>query len=211
MSHPQWQRVVQEWRQNRRLRIGAMAIVLVLGLHLVLALSDERAARSGQFARDAELLGSLQDASRESAWPRRAAAAEARLEAMRESLPKARSDGLAQAELQSWLTTLAATTGLQDPRVRVETSLAVPGETGIWQVLARLDADVPDGATPAVMRALAQGLPWIRAERLELKSGQKTRLSVVVRGYYRQGDHDGVGSGKPDLPSMPPGSPGVRP
>jgi len=208
MSHPQWRRIVAEWRQNRRLRFGAMLIVFVAGLHLVLSLSDQRTAGEAQFMRDAELLSSLEEASRESAWLGRAAEATSRLDAVRGSIPQARSDGLAQAELQAWLTELAATTGLADPRVRVETSLAVPGEAGIWQVLARLDANVPEGAAPALLRALAQGLPWIRAERLELKAGRETRLSVVVRGYYRQEDA-APGGGESDLPAV--GADGVKP
>jgi hypothetical protein len=186
--HPQLQRLVQEWRQSRRLRLGALAILLILGTHVVLTLSDQRHARVEQYQRDTELLGRLEEASRESAWPARAKAAEAMLAVDRHSIPAARSDGLAQAEMQAWLTDLASFAGLARPQVRVETSLAVPGQAGMWQVLARLDGNVPEGRMPILVRALSSALPWVRTERLEIQAGTDTRVSLVVRGYFRQAD-----------------------
>lgn len=188
MTHPQLQRLAQEWRQSRRLRLGALAILLILGAHAALTLSDRRQAQVEQYRRDAELLGRLEDASRESAWPKRAQAAEAMLASVRHSIPAARSDGLAQAEMQAWLTDLAAFAGLAQPRVRIETSLAVPGQDAMWQVLARLDANVPEGRMPVLVRALSAALPWVKTERLEIQAGSDTRVSLVVRGYFRQAD-----------------------
>lgn len=188
MTDPRVQRIVGEWRRSRRLRIGALAIVLVLGAHAALSLSDMRAARETQYARDAELLGRLEEASRESAWPARASAAESRLAATRHLIPPARSDGLAQAELQAWLTDLAAYAGLAEANVRVETSLAVPGQPGLWQVLARLDASAPPAALPVFVRALGSAMPWVRTERLDIAGITDYRISVVVRGYFRAAD-----------------------
>jgi hypothetical protein len=184
----QLQRLVREWRQSRRLRLGALAILLILGTHVVLTLADRRHARAEQYHRDTELLGRLEEASRESAWPIRAKAAEAMLATDRHSIPAARSDGLAQAEMQAWLTDLAFFAGLARPQVRVETSLAVPGQAGMWQVLARLDGNVPEGRMPVLIHALSSALPWVRTERLEIQAGSDTRVSLVVRGYFRQAD-----------------------
>ena len=64
-----------EWRQNRRLRLGALAIVAILGLQLVLWRADARAERVADYRRGAELLARLESASRESAWIERAAVA----------------------------------------------------------------------------------------------------------------------------------------
>lgn len=196
MKDARLQRVVDEWRSNRRLRLGALAIVLVLGAHAVLALADGRHAREQRYARDAELLGRLEEASRESAWPARAAAAEGALAAMRHSIPAARSDGLAQAEMQAWLTDLAAFAGLVQPGVRVETSLAVPGQADMWQVLARLDATASPATLPVLVRALASAMPWVRTEHLELIDGGE-RVSLIVRGYFRAA---GAGDAKDPAP-----------
>ncbi|MDQ2702907.1 MAG: hypothetical protein M3Y70_08905 [Pseudomonadota bacterium] len=208
MNDPRIERIVQEWRQSRRLRIGALVVVLVLGAHLALTLSDHRKARAARYQGDAELLGRLEEASRESAWPERAQAAEAELAVVRNSIPSARSDGLAQAEMQAWLTDLAAFAGLRESRVRVETSLAVPGQEGMWQVLARLDATVPAGRVPTLARALTSALPWVATERLELQAGSANRVSLVVRGYFRQAA-EGDAEAPPPRPGNLPAAPAV--
>lgn len=184
----QWERVRQEWRQNRRLRLATLVVVLILGLHAVLGLSDRRQALAREYARDTELLARLEAVSRERAWPTRARAAEGLLAAVRKSVPAARSPGLAQAEVQAWLTEQATQAGLQGPRVRVEDTVDVPGHPDMWQVLARLDANVPAGpeSLKGFLRVLAEALPWVQAERLEITEAMPTRVGLVVRAYYRK-------------------------
>lgn len=190
MTDPRLAQAVGEWRQNRRLRIGAMVVLLILGLQLALALSGGRAETAAQHARDSDLLERLAQASDEAAWPARADEAESRLQALRGTLPPARSDGLAQAELQAWLSELGDASRLQDALIRVETSLEVPDQPGIWQVIARLDANIDPAQVAVLVRALAAA-PWVRTERLEIQSGRQTRVSLVVRGYYRQDESAG--------------------
>jgi hypothetical protein len=188
MSHPQVQRMLDEWRRSRRLRLGALVVLGILGAQATLAMSDRLHAREEAFHDDAQLLGRLDEASREAGWPARAQAAETALAQARHSIPPARSDGLAQAEMQAWLTDLAVYAGVAGPAVRVETSLPVPGQPGTWQVLARLDGQATPAALPILARALTSALPWVRTERLEIGGGDTGRVSLVVRGYYRQGD-----------------------
>lgn len=188
MSAFDLERARAEWRASRRLRLGVLAAVLFLGAHAILALSDHRKAAVESYARDEALFVRLQEASREQQWPSRADAAESRLAEVRHSVPPARSDGLAQAELQAWLTDLAAHAGMSQANVRVETSLPVPGQDGMWQVLARLDGNLPEARIRDLVRALAEARPWVRTERLELQAGQQPRASLVVRGYFRAAD-----------------------
>lgn len=178
-------RAKAEWQASRRLRLGVLAALLVLGAHAILSLSDQRKSLEDTHARDKALFVRLQDASREQQWPARADAAEARLAEVRHAIPPARSDGFAQAELQAWLTDLAAHAGMTQPNVRVETSLPVEGQAGMWQVLARLDGNLPPSRIRDLVRALAAARPWVQTERLELQAGQQPRASLVVRGYFR--------------------------
>ncbi|MGV8923865.1 MAG: hypothetical protein ACOH1L_11055 [Thermomonas sp.] len=188
MSHPRWDKVLQEWRQSRRLRLAILVVGLVLGLHLVLLLSDRQQTLAKDFASQAGMLARLQDASREAAWPRRAAQAEQALTAERNTIPAVRSAGLAQAELQAWLTAQGATAGLQSGRATAETTLEVPGHPGLWQVIARLDAEVPPGGLEPLLVAISGGLPWIQVQQLDVTAGTPMRLSMIVRGYYRRDD-----------------------
>lgn len=193
--HARLQQMDAEWRQNRRLRLGALVVLVVLGLHFVLGLADGRQAAMVQYQRDADLLARLQEAGRESAWPERAIEAEAALAAVEATLPEVASAGLAQAELQAWLAGQAASTGLSEARVRAETTLDVPGHPELWQVVARLDAQVPEGRMPMLLRALSGGLPWIQVERVDITQGRQTQVSLVVRAYYRKAAKGEIESG----------------
>lgn len=186
MMRARLEQLAAEWRQSRRLRLGALVVLVVLGLHLVLGLADGRQADMDAYRRDADLLARLQEAGKESGWPERADEAEAALQALEATLPEVASAGLAQAELQAWLAAQSAGSGLAEARVRAETTLDVPGHPQLWQVVARLDAQVPPGRMPMLLRSLAEGLPWIQIERIDISQGRQTQVSLVVRAYYRQ-------------------------
>src|SRR5690606_23844219 len=144
-----------EWRANRRLRIGLMLVVLVLGLNLAAAMSRQRVPLAQQYAQDLELLERLATAGRDDAWPQLADQAEAMLAQARENLPAVSTDGLAQAELQAWLSERARENAVQGAAVRIETSLAVPGQEDTWQVIARLDGNVPPQTLSSLVRSMS--------------------------------------------------------
>ena len=75
---------------------------------------------------------------------------------------------------------------MESPQVRVEATVAVPDHPELRQVLARLDATLPEGKVDAVVRALSAGLPWIQTERLEIVSGPPGRGMAIVRAYSRK-------------------------
>lgn len=197
MMRARFEQMRAEWRQSRRLRLGALVVLVVVGLHFVLDLADGRQATMDQYRRDADLLARLQEAGKESAWPARADEAEAALAALETTLPQVASAGLAQAELQAWLAGQAASAGLAEARVRAETTLDVPGHPQLWQVVARLDGEVPQGRVPLLLRSLSAGLPWIQVERMDITQARQAQVSLVVRAYYRKAaDADATGDGE---------------
>lgn len=200
-----WQPVLAEWRTNRRLRLGALVVLAIMGVQLVLHLSEARGARVEQYERNARLLARLEEASKESAWPARARAAAAALEQAKATLPTARSEGLAQAELQAWLSDLATFAGVGNPTVRVETALAVDGHPGLWQVLGRLEGDLAESQVPMLMGTLASALPWYQTEQLQVQGGAVPRVSLVMRGYFLKMEGKQVASVRPaNLPTPDP-------
>ncbi|RPD87769.1 hypothetical protein [Luteimonas sp. 100069] len=195
MIAAQRDRVLAEWRASRRLRLVVLVIMLVAGVHLSLSISDRRVATIEEYRRDAGLVERLREASAESSWPARADAAGEQLAHIQDSMTEVASVGLAQAEIQAWLTQQAQGAGLADINVRVETTLDVPGHAELWQVMARLDATVAEGQLGPFLQAFAAGLPWIQAERLDISSttdGQ--RVVLTARGYYRKAPGADTGS-----------------
>lgn len=186
MSREQWTKVRAEWRTNRRLRMVTLVALAVLVLHGLSGLDERTRGDMQRYAGDLELQARLDGLRVQDEWTARADEADAALGAMRERVPEVTGAGMAQAELQAWLTELAASNGLPDPRVRVEDTLDVPGHPELWQVLARLDGAIPQYGQGAFLRALSDALPWIQVERIEIGEGTPSRLSVVVRAYYRR-------------------------
>lgn len=176
-----------EWRANRRLRLAALVALAFVVVHGVAALEERRQALARQYGNDLELQERLEGMRGQTDWEARADQAEAALDEMRARVPEVSGAGLAQAELQNWLTELAGTAGLAEPRVRVERTLDVPGYPDMWVVMGRLDGQLPQYGHAAFLRALSEGLPWIQAERLEIVGGS-SRVALTVRAYYRRAD-----------------------
>lgn len=199
-----WQRARDEWQANRRLRLAALVAVVFVALHALAGLESRRQALAVRHASDLALLARMEGLRDQTEWDARAAQAEDALDQMRARVPEVTGAGLAQAELQNWLTELAARTGLAGPGVRVEDTLDVPGYPDMWQVMARLEGQIPQYGEGAFLQALSEGLPWIQVERLEIGDGTPARAVVTVRGYYRRAQAgnaaasaraDGIGGG----------------
>ena len=182
-----WARISEEWRANRRLRMAVLIALVVLSVNVIVSLETRKQALIVGYTGDLELQARLEGVSRQSQWKSRAKDAETRLEALRGQLPVVSGSGLAQAELQSWLTQLASSTGLVGPQVKVEDTLEVEGHPDLWQVLARLDGQLPAYGQSAFLRTVSDGLPWIQVERLEIAEGVPARMGLTVRSYYRRG------------------------
>ena len=182
-----WARISEEWRANRRLRMAVLIALVVLSVNVIVSLETRKQALIAGYTSDLELQARLEGVSRQSQWKLRAKDAEVRLAALRGQLPVVSGPGLAQAELQSWLTQLASSTGLTEPQVKVEDTLEVEGHPDMWQVLARLDGQLPAYGQAAFLRTVSNGLPWIQVERLEIAEGTPTRVGLTVRSYYRRG------------------------
>lgn len=176
-----------QWCENERLRWSALLIVIILTSHSALLLSDYNRTLEKNFDHESVLLARLRTASADAQWLDRAQAAQKHLQALKESVPLVESAGLAQAELTALLTEQARQAGLDQVAVRAEAALEVPDRPELWQVMARVDAVVPDaGALAAYLGRMADALPWVQIDRLELGEGNVHRIAVVVRAYYRQ-------------------------
>ena len=200
-----WIKIQDEWRNNRRLRMAGLVALVVLSVHAMVTLETKKHALVERYTSDLELQARLQQVSRQTQWVVRAKEAEAALQALQGRIPQVSGSGLAQAELQTWLTEIASSTGISEPRVRVEDTLDVPDHPGMWQVLARLDGQIPAFGQEKFLRAVTEGMPWIQVERLEIAEGAPARLGMTVRSYYRRGKVVPVA---PDA-LMPPASPPV--
>ncbi len=192
--HPLVKRLLDDWHANPRLRIATMVATAVLVANAWFAMDHQRQARVDAWQRDLKLDKGMQAVIREApAWVLRERKAADKLIDMQAQLSMVDQPGLAKADMQAGLAQLAKDAGLTDAQVKVEDVLAVPGHPDFWQVMARIEGSVPAYGQAGFVRALAQGLPWLQVERLEIGEGdQAQHASVVVRGYFRHpADADG--------------------
>lgn len=180
------QQLRDQWRNTPRLRHGVMVIVAILGLQGLFMLSDQVHKRVATHTADMEMLARLEGLHKEAWWPERAAKMQEMLEAVTERIPEVAGKGMAQAESQAWLTRLAADQALAEPRVKVEDTVDVDGYPDMWQVISRLEGKLPAHGHEAFLRALAEALPWVQTERIEIAEGSTPRVVVTLRSYYRK-------------------------
>ena len=110
-----WIKIQDEWRNNRRLRMAGLVALVVLSVHAMVMLETKKRALIESYASDLELQARLQQVGRQSQWIARAKEAEASLQALQGRIPQVSGSGLAQAELQTWLTEIASSTGISEP------------------------------------------------------------------------------------------------
>lgn len=175
-----------QWHGNPRLRYGGMAIVGILGLQGLFMLSDQVSQLKAAYTADTEMLARLEGLRKETWWPERANSTNEVLQAVVDRIPEVAGKGMAQAESQAWLTRLAVDQKLGEPHVKVESTVDVDGYPDMWQVISRLDGTLPDHGHEAFLRALAEALPWVQVERIEIAEGNAPRVVVTFRSYYRK-------------------------
>ena len=86
----------------------------------------------------------------------------------------------------------------------MEDTLDVPDHPDMWQVLARLDGQIPAFRHEKFLRAVAQDMPWIQVERLEIAEGTPARVGMTVRSYYRRSPVAPVAADAATPPVSPP-------
>jgi hypothetical protein len=174
-----------QWRENRRLRLAVLVVLVILGVQALGVIGKWSAAAAERQLADMKLRERLDLIGAQPEWLDRADEAEAELDLMQRQMLTVASAGQAQAEVHAWLSEFAKSGGVADPTIKVEQVLDVPGQPALVQVLARLEGKLPAFGHAAVVRGVSWGLPWIQAERLEV--GEQARVNLVVRSYYRRG------------------------
>lgn len=198
-----WQQLRGEWQANPRLRYGGMVIALILGVQGLLMLSDRIDKHVTAYKGDTEMLARLESLRKETWWPARAKKIGETLEAVTGRIPEVAGKGMAQAESQAWLTRLAAEQKLEEPRVKVEDTVEVDGYPDLWQVVSRVEGKLPENGQEAFVRALAEAMPWIQVERLDIPEGSAPRIGATLRSYYRKTPSAGSASASPSAGQPP--------
>lgn len=174
----------REWVSNRRLRLGVVAISIILGLYAVLVLRDWRASLEQEYATVTTRLNKMKALAGQQVWIGRASASAQLRDALEAQIPEVATPGMAQASFQGWIR--EATVGMGDEvRVQSQEAAQVEDRPGIWQVPVVVSGPFdPQRFLDLVGRIERRPALTVVREATILNRDGKT-FSVTVVSYFR--------------------------
>lgn len=152
---------LEELRSNQRLRIGVVAILVILLAYGLLEWRDRQAVAVADYTRLLNQVARLGANMQPAQWQQRASEARGALDQARSQLWRNQSIGLAQAQVQDWLNGLLRQAGakalsvrVSEPEVNQEGQALVSRLPADLQSLQLLRARIEFSSDPTVLLAL---------------------------------------------------------
>ena len=184
----EWAQARDQLEANPRLRLGVLAIPLILLLYLNLLLVD---ARSEQQQAIGDLQEQLLDASQlagQDEWVERLDQARAQLDKQAERhFGSADSEAFARADIQASAQALLAEQNLEQIRIEVSTAGKADAATGLIPLQLRLAGNAQGEQLYALITAMETGKPTYRIDNLNVQAQRDSHLvfSLIGTVWYR--------------------------
>jgi hypothetical protein len=193
---PQFQELKTELAINSRLRWLVFSVLVVFLVYFVLVMDDLRIEVVDEYRtiamREARL-ESLQEGA-EADFAEYYAAQEAANQNLRARFWLAGSQGLAGAELQSWLRLLAIGNNMTKLRLDLSDIRPVPGMSEpVWRLEAELGGEITPHDARALLAAIARSENVVVVERLSYSPPRNDALNLRLVANFLIGDAPGEG------------------
>ena len=178
--------VAAELATNTRLRLGIWLVFgIVLG-YCILVQSERLAAVHSDYAAEIDALMKAKVLLRRRDWPELLEAERGTHREIESKFWLARTEGLAQAKLQTALSEIVERLALRNPQIRSGVTQPVPGLPGVWRVQTRLNAAYRPGIELNVLHALATHPKKLVVDRLDLSPNERddSRLMLILSAYF---------------------------
>lgn len=191
--------LVNELRQNARLRIGLSLIILITGLYYVLDLRDDNAGLAEQLHRLQAKKARILATTKQQGWPERLEQAKSIHSKAEKRLWDAPTLALAQANYQDWLKQQLLLAKAQRPNIKVgdveqARSNSATGKTddteenplpeGINRIPAKIEMDFTPSTLNDLLEHLEGSTRLVVIESLNVKS---PRVTLLVAAYHHPG------------------------
>jgi len=184
-----FQSLLDHLASQPRLRWGLWLILGIIWLNLDLSLRDQVKARTATFQQTERNLARTQNQATQSEWLERAETARLAKVALEETLWKAGTQGLAQAEFQDWLNRQFTSAGIPRPNIHVslfnpeqESTASMPGD--LWRVGAKLQFDFDPKSLTDVLRRIASNKQRIVVESITVRQQPTPRVEAQLSAYF---------------------------
>lgn len=181
-----WSDLQSQWRGNARLRLGLWLIAATLWVWLLLMAQDQAKLWRGEVEESRAELDRLSPLRAGSQWPKRAEEARLHLEAAREMLWTASSQGQAEAELQDKLRSWSSKAGIPVRELAVSAVADGKGSAGVTPLRARMVLDMNRMGLMILLSELGRAPQRMVVESLRVRPfGQPARVELDVKVLYR--------------------------
>lgn len=182
---PQWLQFQQQINVNQRLRWMLWGILYIFLIYFALSLGEWRAEKAqsiNQLQRTATKLDQLES---QTEWPQRWDAEKAASAQLAKRLWKAKTPGLAEADLQNYLRELINKHNGDGLHLRLApTETVVLGGETIFKVSADVSASISSNQINELMRVMAQNPQVLLIERFDYSPQRSGQLNLLVIGYF---------------------------
>ena len=186
---PHWLQFQQQANANPRLRWMLWGVLYIFLMYFALSLGEWRAEQQQGINQLQRTAIKLQQLKSETEWPERQAAETEVAQQLSQRLWKAKTPGLAEADLQNHLRQLMANYNADGLRLRLAPTetLMLGGET-LLKVSADVSAVIGVAQIDPLMRAMAEDKRALLVERFAYSPQRAGQLSLLVTAYFSTAD-----------------------
>lgn len=173
----------RQWAENPRLRLGVLAIGVILGIWLVLVMADWHASLSREYANRTTHLYKMKALAGQEEWLQRAPLAARGRAALEAGIPTVETIGLAQAQAQGWLR--EATAGMGDSiQVQAGEPVEEPSRPGTWRVPVTVSGAFEPRRYLELVRRIESNPSLTVIEAAMVLNRENQTFSLTVVSYY---------------------------
>jgi hypothetical protein len=172
---------------NRRAQAGLLIVGILLAGYGLVALHGASARLAAGYDRDYARLQRIAGIAQEREWPERAAASASLLTAFEQRLWAAESAGVAQANLQGWISGVGREIGMPMFDIRVQTAKPKGLPPDLLQITATITGQPSETAVIALLERIEQAPHLTVVSRLHVRQQPDPLLELVLVAYARIG------------------------
>ena len=174
----------REWASNPRLRLGAVAIAVIVAVYLSLVLRDWNASLQRSYADRTAYLAKMQALAGQDAWIARAASAAEVRAALEAEIPEVATIGLAQATVQGWVREAAVAFG-EGLQVRAAAPVPVAADSDVWRVPVTVSGKLDPGRYVQLLAQVERRPTLAVIEEATVLNRENRTFELTVVSYYR--------------------------
>ncbi|WP_331344927.1 hypothetical protein [Cellvibrio sp. UBA7661] len=188
---PHWLQLQQQAAANPRLRWMLWGILYIFLMYFALSLGEWRAEQQQEISQLQRTATKLEQLESQTEWPDRWAAEQAVSSQLQGRVWKAKTIGLAEADLQNYLRNLINNHNGDGLRLRLApTETVVIGGENMFKVSADVSAVLSVLQIDSLMRAMAEHPQALLVERFSYSAQRSGQFNMLVTAYFSSAEND---------------------